>query len=139
MSDQLIYLIRHPEGEDVLEDSRFGFFKIGLAESPKRRLSALQSGTPYRLELVTTIGPVGDATEVEAAFHDLFVISRHRGEWFKLLPQYVEDLCELEEVSAESVFSLKYEIFPTDYSLHELSLLRELRARSHYKEVKGRL
>lgn len=57
-----------------------GLIKIGLSESPWKRLSKMQSDTPDELEMLGVFA--GDIV-AEAEMHNRFSASRHRGEWFK--------------------------------------------------------
>lgn len=67
------------------------YVKIGHAGSPKRRLAALQSSLPFKLELLYTL-KVEDPRSVERALHDLLADSRVRGEWFELPERPLSEL-----------------------------------------------
>lgn len=68
--------------------------KIGLTKAGKERgrLSGLQVGSPVGLTLVGTVK--GDRWQ-ESAFHNMFDLNRHHGEWFDLIPplkQFIDNL-----------------------------------------------
>ncbi len=54
--------------------------KIGLSVNPKKRLSTLQTSSPYRLSIIRTI-PGG--ADVERLLHQEFQSLKMSGEWFK--------------------------------------------------------
>lgn len=60
--------------------SNGAYVKIGVASNPKKRLKALQTGNPHKLELLRVIK--GGHAE-EAALHAHFAHLRVNGEWFK--------------------------------------------------------
>lgn len=68
------------------------FYKIGIGGNPKKRLSQLQVGNPYKIELVafSTVSLLR-AERFEGFFHDLLSDNdlRVRGEWFKLSDKIV--------------------------------------------------
>lgn len=68
--------------------------KIGRADSPEGRLSALQTGNPRRLELWFAI-PGGE--DIEARFHSYFENVHIRLEWFKYSFQLMKELFEYLE------------------------------------------
>lgn len=78
--DQQVYVIQH----------ELGLYKIGISQNPKKRLSGLQTGSPFKLSLVQTENPV-DAGRVEKYLHDKLSRYHFRGEWFDL----PDDLLEL--------------------------------------------
>lgn len=59
------------------------YVKIGHARSPEKRLAALQSGLPFKLELLYVL-KVKEPRTVERALHLLLAESQVRGEWFEL-------------------------------------------------------
>lgn len=69
---QYLYLIRSQS-----------FYKIGIANDVKSRLSQLQTGNPFPLELVACYD-FEDAAPVERVLHMKFDSCRGRGEWFTL-------------------------------------------------------
>ena len=65
-----LYFVRIPDGP----------VKIGRANNIKRRMSGLQCGCPWRLEL---IGIVPGAGYRESEWHAAFMSVRMEGEWFE--------------------------------------------------------
>lgn len=68
------------------------WYKIGVATNTRKRLSALQTSNPERLELICTI-PASEAFEHE--LHHKFRDRRGCGEWFALT---ADDLAYLKEL-----------------------------------------
>lgn len=66
------------------------FYKIGHTTSdPMQRLSTLQTGNPFRVELVGTIpGTIGQ----ERGLHHKFARKRERGEWFRLSQEDIDSI-----------------------------------------------
>jgi len=59
------------------------FYKIGVANDPEARLTQLQTGNPYKLE-ITSCYEFQNADVVEKALHQAFGEKRHFLEWFKI-------------------------------------------------------
>ena len=71
-----VYLIREL-GSD-------GFFKIGITNNLKQRISTIQTGNPRKVEYVDTIKcwSQSQAREIEAFLHGVLNNARANGEWF---------------------------------------------------------
>ena len=69
--------------------SRPDRYKIGTAESPKRRLRELQGASPYRLHIVC-VGPGG--REYEQRLHVKYNGRRRQGEWFKFTKEELPEV-----------------------------------------------
>lgn len=67
-------------------DGSPGPIKVGLSDNPKARLRQLQTGSPFRMELVAVFSfPNREiARAVEAAFHQAQKKWKTSGEWFDL-------------------------------------------------------
>jgi DNA-binding Xre family transcriptional regulator len=65
--------------------------KIGVARDVQRRLKELQTGVPYRLEVLHQ-EQVEQPHLVESALHDILEVVRQRGEWFELPEVYFPSL-----------------------------------------------
>jgi predicted GIY-YIG superfamily endonuclease len=67
-----------------------GFIKIGVAKEVQSRLDTMQTGCPYKLELLASIKCVSrkQAYELEGRLHRLFKNKRVRGEWFRKVSMY---------------------------------------------------
>ena len=59
------------------------FYKIGFANNVKSRLSTIQAGNPFDLELVFS-KELFSAPLFEQRLHKMFYSKRVRGEWFVL-------------------------------------------------------
>jgi len=68
-----------------IQSGNNGPIKIGMAENVDRRLSELQEGNPYKLNIISVMDcySVSHADETEKRIHKLFSKKRIRGEWFK--------------------------------------------------------
>jgi hypothetical protein len=75
-----VYLIKENDRKRVK-----GFYKIGVAKKPMKRLSELQTGNPNQLQLVKTSGPYSEkqAFAIERELHTRLGFARMQGEWFK--------------------------------------------------------
>jgi hypothetical protein len=93
--------------------------KVGISSSPFSRLLGLQTGCPFKIELVATFAtPRRDiALSLEQAFHDVYVESRLEGEWLEIEPfKAIASMCanframvtrmELEEDEADTVLHM---------------------------------
>ena len=70
------------------------YVKIGIATDPHKRLSGLQTGCPYLLQLLK-YWPSPDAPTEEDEIHSLLEPYRHRGEWFKLPDDILKKLLKV--------------------------------------------
>jgi len=68
------------------------YTKIGVADDPDKRRSELQTGNPYKLEVVFTME---GSYELENNLHTAFDNWRMNGEWFNIpLYEWTEELVE---------------------------------------------
>ena len=67
------------------------FYKVGIADDVKARLSSMQTGCPYPLELIEAWRS-NNASKEEKAIHALLSRYNVRGEWFMLPPELVSQL-----------------------------------------------
>ena len=79
------------------------FVKIGIANDIRERLRGLQTGCPYKLELVAFKGYErrNDAIETESSLHLYFMDSSVHGEWFKHSDgsvKFIEAFADIEHV-----------------------------------------
>jgi hypothetical protein len=73
------------------------YIKIGIANDVQSRMAQLQTGNPYRLELMSCYG-FDDASLVERALHQAYAKMRGVGEWFRLTAKQSEDfetICQM--------------------------------------------
>lgn len=82
-AEQILYLISHPHG----------YIKIGVSSNPLRRLSELQSGSPYELDIIGFAG-FSEPEQAEKALHAEFDAHHVRGEWFDLHHETIAKLVE---------------------------------------------
>jgi len=68
-----------------------GFVKIGIAVNVHARLASLQTGSPFKLTLLTSFAS-GSPQEEEEAIHALLEQYRVRGEWFELPAPMIDHL-----------------------------------------------
>ena len=71
------------------------FVKIGKSYSPEKRIKELQTGNPYKLELLKTIKECSEGGEFEESdLHAKFKKYRVEGEWFEYsdeIKKFIED------------------------------------------------
>lgn len=67
----------------VIGNEEYGWYKIGIAESPEGRIHLLQTGCPVRLTLFFR-GETDQPEELEKALHHEFRAKRRGYEWFDL-------------------------------------------------------
>jgi hypothetical protein len=87
-----LYVIEHPNS----------YQKIGVSSSLRRRLTDLQAGSPYELQVRTTIASINPQT-TESYLHEELNPHRVRGEWFDLPGRILERLDELPMLGPVSV------------------------------------
>lgn len=68
-----VYLIRSNDGR----------YKIGISNTPKKRILQLQTGNSDELELIESY-PSENASKIEAALHRQYSHTKLNGEWFDL-------------------------------------------------------
>ena len=67
------------------------WYKIGKAKNVNSRLSGLQTGNPFPLELIHVI-PCKDYNKAESYLHNIFANRRGLGEWFELNDNDIEKI-----------------------------------------------
>jgi hypothetical protein len=67
----------------VMKIDNTELYKIGVSSEPSKRLSVIQTGSPFKVDLVNTY-KVSNAYKLEKELHDLFKEKRKKGEWFEL-------------------------------------------------------
>lgn len=78
----------------ILRTLGTNYYKIGRTKNFPARLSELQTGTPFTLEVVG-IYEVGDAFYVETYLHHKLKSYRTRGEWFEFTEDNIITLKDL--------------------------------------------
>ena len=65
----------------VIQSDITGAIKIGISNNPKKRLQQLQTGSPYKLKLLTIVKGRGD---LERSLHSFLKPYKQscKGEWF---------------------------------------------------------
>jgi len=77
-----------------IQQENDGAIKIGISNNFKKRLRQLQTGSPYKLNILTIIN--GDE-ELEKQLHSKFAEYRLSGEWFKPVEKLVNYINKLEK------------------------------------------
>lgn len=77
----------------VLITPNFEYIKIGKSTSFKQRLSNIQSGCPFELDLWLSIR-TPKADEIESLLHKRLRHINLRGEWFKPQTSHLDELSE---------------------------------------------
>jgi len=87
----------------IIQSSNNGCFKIGRSKHPMKRLKQLQTGSPYKLEILLIIENGG---KHEKSLHSLFPKKEIscKGEWFDFdligyLPDYITEQLDLDFVN----------------------------------------
>jgi len=57
-------------------------YKIGVSFDPRKRLKGVQTGNPYKVELIHSVSSYRPS-KIEMILHLIFSSSRLEGEWFK--------------------------------------------------------
>ena len=73
-------------------------YKIGLAVSPQRRLSELQTSAPDKMQLIHTI-KTDNMRETESRLHHHYRIRRVHREWFALTNADVSAICAISTMN----------------------------------------
>jgi hypothetical protein len=73
-----------------------GPIKIGVAANPEARLKELQTGHPYRLEILAL---VEGGTPLEREYHVRFAAHRLHGEWFARHDDILAEIAYLNQVA----------------------------------------
>jgi len=74
------------------------FYKIGRTNNVQKRLSGMQTGNPYELELILSIKTNSPFT-LETSLHTKFKDKLIRGEWFKLSDKDLKIICKIGETT----------------------------------------
>lgn len=75
--------------------------KIGRAFNVKSRLYSMKVGNPFDIELIFSI-KVPDDKAIEKELHNKFENKHHKGEWFNLTDEDVEQVKEICKKYAET-------------------------------------
>lgn len=72
------------------------FYKIGVGGNLRKRISSIQTGNPYKVELIHAWDFIEEevAYEIEAELHKKYIKNRKQGEWFTLTNKEVKDFIE---------------------------------------------
>jgi len=128
MSDRVIYVISHHPTEPTWkyrniplnpEPRMADYYKIGIADDPQKRLSAMSVGTPHHLEFVTTIES-GNVQKVESELHSHFYHNNQRGEWFTLCRNDLNSLKGLDRLEPGELDGLRFYDYKLPTLYHEV-------------------
>lgn len=82
------------------------YHKIGIATDMHSRVKGLQTGNPFKIQLVRS-KYVGSYKEKEKLMHDIFSSKSVRGEWFRLGKSDLKLAFDLiDSMNEEKVYSL---------------------------------
>lgn len=96
--------------------------KIGKTKNVRRRLAQIQTGNPYKVELIHSI-PCDDMAEVESALHKHFAQWRTNGEWF----EFAGEISEEDVVSRLLVEKAMQEASSHDIDLEDIYNVADIR------------
>jgi hypothetical protein len=68
-------------------------FKVGISNTPTKRLQGLQTGCPYELQLYAT-ALIRDTKAAEEQVHRILASRQIRGEWFSISPSEVNTILD---------------------------------------------
>jgi len=93
----------NPSGQNVyVIEHEHGYVKIGVSDNPIRRVSDLQTGCPYELNVIGQIN-TSDPFDVESRLHEKYQQREKRGEWYKLSAREKARLVALCDLSQAEV------------------------------------
>lgn len=82
-----VYLLRSNEN-----------YKIGIAKDVNKRIKQLQTGNPYKIELIGSYESM-HASKIETTLHNQYSHEREMGEWFTLsLREEINFINECERI-----------------------------------------
>ncbi len=129
MTDQEIYLIGHREREysvyrmdtitgfKPVEAAVCDFVKIGISENPEKRVKNMQTSTPHKLELVTTIA-ANNAKSVERKLHNILRPYHCVGEWFKITSNEINSLIAIDRLSSDVLDQMDSSVLLSEKGLY---------------------
>lgn len=65
-----------------------GYVKIGFSENVAKRLSSIQVGSPYKIEVIALLA--NESQTMEGIIHTILVNSWIKGEWFRPTEEVLE-------------------------------------------------
>lgn len=74
-----------------------GPIKIGVSINPVSRLRALQTGYPFKLDILALVAGGG---RYEGDYHAMFAEHRLHGEWFARVPEIEAEIAKLNEAAS---------------------------------------
>jgi len=85
----------------------FDIYKIGIAKNVENRMSGIQTGTPFLIELIHKVF-VGSAGKIESSLHSKYkkYQTEAQNEWFKLSHHQIEDIINYLDVESEDELTL---------------------------------
>jgi hypothetical protein len=103
-----LYAIEHPHG----------YYKIGRGEQPKQRVTNIQIGSPYKLQLRLAVryfksSVYSELSDLEPEVHERLESYHKRGEWFEIcyreLLHTLARLVEDEDSAAQRLYEISRE------------------------------
>jgi hypothetical protein len=87
----------------IIQSNDNGAFKVGVSKNPIKRLSQLQTGSPFKLKIILILE---GKSRLEKRLHDQlrsFRLGNFKGEWFSYdgfasLPDWIYEKLDLEEI-----------------------------------------
>lgn len=81
------------------------YYKIGCSKYPKTRMKRMQTGCPFKMELVFSVF-CDEAFVLEAALHHVYEDKHSYGEWFRNINS--EDCLEIVEIFNNQMVGHRY-------------------------------
>lgn len=87
----------------IMQSNNNGAFKVGISNNPKKRLSQLQTGSPFKLKIILILE---GKSSLEKDLHSRlrsFRLGSFKGEWFSYdglpsLPDWIYEKLDLNDV-----------------------------------------
>lgn len=77
----------------VIGNEHMKICKIGYSVNPHKRISAIQTGCPYPIEIIAI---VKGSREMEKALHRKYVMYKTSGEWFRYEGKLKESIKQIK-------------------------------------------
>lgn len=84
----------------LVQATKTNFYKIGLSKDPLKRLSSIQTGTPFEVKIIHRLYSL-NCVLLEKALHDYYQAYWLRGEWFdfpvSVVKEFVQTANDLDQ------------------------------------------
>lgn len=111
--------------------------KIGVSNIPGKRVSQIQTGCPYKVELLAFFDELGFESERE--YHKRYKSAKMYGEWFRMTPEIISIVSDYEKQKGCSMpaNSEVKEIPSISYEEYQKQTRSRKRRKNQVKYLKG--